>query len=333
MRGRKTQISNRTSEFFWYHKRWVEYSIVFLVSFPKNYHWLGAYLTCCHCITRNIQTADIVFVLVDVCLIELWLILLTIQPFSHYYAQSCLMVNDPILAVEFKVVSTVETAISENIIKGKGLWRCVLFHFSIEVCWFKVSGIHFPRFVNRGKLVSNDLFELKLIISLHSMLDTSFYAIHVRIGFSEMPIDFFPDIRINEIIDLVLKIHLLFGDKTHIIEPIFVVLIFHTDLGEFGPFDRFTLIIVIFLKLLLIGCFNSCFFRWWRFADVCVIEQAHGGEWLKLSLLQRFLISFTCEHLEHFLAKLLDSQVTKIADCADELIFINWASFFEIGFS
>lgn len=59
--------------------------------------------------------------LVDVLLVEPLLIFFAVGSFSHYYAQSCLVVNDPILIVEFQIVPAVETTISKHVVKGKGL--------------------------------------------------------------------------------------------------------------------------------------------------------------------------------------------------------------------
>jgi hypothetical protein len=83
-----------------------------------------------------------------------------------------------------------------------------------------------------------------------------------------------------------LKVHLLFGDKAHIIKPVLVVLILHAYLGKLCLFDGFALIIIVFLKLLLVGLFNVCLFRGWCLVDVSVVEHTHGGEWLELRLLE-----------------------------------------------
>lgn len=59
-------------------------TIVHLVSLPQDNHGLGAYLSSSHSVASDIQTADIVFVLVDVGLVKLRFILLAVHSLSHY---------------------------------------------------------------------------------------------------------------------------------------------------------------------------------------------------------------------------------------------------------
>ena len=96
----------------------MEKIVLLFVGVPQDNHRFRSNFSSGNCIPCDIEAADIVFMLVYVSLVEFRLILLAVQSLCHYYSQSSLMVDDPILAVELEVVSTIKAPVSQHIVQS-----------------------------------------------------------------------------------------------------------------------------------------------------------------------------------------------------------------------
>lgn len=117
---------------------------------------------------------------------------------SHYYSQCCLMINNSIFSIKFKVIPAVKASISKYIFETQCLRRSTLDYLNrfLIICIFKLLRIFGPRFFYRSELIADNFLDLELII-LHSMLNSPFDPIHVWIAFIEMSIDFLSNIRVD----------------------------------------------------------------------------------------------------------------------------------------
>ena len=119
----------------------------------------------------------------------------------HDNTNSCLMVDDSSSWIIFNIISAIETTVSEDMLDFKGLWGGL----HILLTYLASLNCFFPGFLHDNTLFSNGFFKLKIIV-FNSMLDSLFNFRLVRIPILAMPINFFPDIGINKIINFFLEI-------------------------------------------------------------------------------------------------------------------------------
>ncbi len=67
-----------------------------------------------------------------------------------------------------------------------------------------------------------------------------------------MPLNLIIDIRVNQIINLVIELELIFGDESHVKEPLFVVLIFGAKGYELVFTDGAAFVVVVLFELVLV---------------------------------------------------------------------------------
>ena len=138
----------------------------------------------------------------------------------QHNANSSLMIYYPAFAVKFYIIPAVETSVSENITQLQSLiWGLFIFHWNLHLSsWFS------PRFFLNHTLLTCWFLNLKLIIS-YSVLGPSFNLAYILFIFSVVSDNLISDIRIHQIINFFLKLHLPFSDKTHVKHPLFIVFI------------------------------------------------------------------------------------------------------------
>ena len=85
------------------------------------------------------------------------------------------------------------------------------------------------------------------------MINSSLHPIHIGIVFLELSLYFLANVRVNIVVDHAMMVHLVFGDETHVEEPVFVVHVFHADFCKLSAIYFFVFIIVVFSKFVLVG--------------------------------------------------------------------------------
>lgn len=164
-----------------------------------------------------------------------------------YYTHRTLVVYDSSSWVKFQIISTVITPISINMFNCQVLWWSTLILFF----YLNSSNRFSPWLLNNCTLFTHCFYNFKFII-IDSMFNSSFYFINVLISLSLVSWNLILHIGVNQIIDLLLEIHLPLSDKSHIEHPLFIVQILHTNLDKLIFVNYLILIEIILLKLIFV---------------------------------------------------------------------------------
>lgn len=114
-------------------------------------------------------------------------------------------------------------------------------------------------------MLSNFFLQIKLIL-LQSMLDPLFYLTYSLITLLAVSINFITDVRVNKIINILLKLELPLCNEAHIEHPFLIVLIFQTYFHKLLSIKFLIMIKIVFLELVFIDffylvCLNFSFFE------------------------------------------------------------------------
>lgn len=159
----------------------------------------------------------------------------------------CLMINDFAIVIELYIVSAIEAPVPENIVNLQALigWLQILFgnrHF---------FGCFNPWLFLRSTLLPYNLLDLELII-IKSVLGSVFDLCYILLIFSIMSHNFIPNVRIYQVIYILLEVHLSFCDKTHVEHPFLVILIFEAHFGKLLFINDLILVEIVFFKLIFV---------------------------------------------------------------------------------
>ncbi len=70
-----------------------------------------------------------------------------------------------------------------------------------------------------------------------------------------MPLNLIINIRINQIINLIVELQLIFGDESHVKEPLFEVFVFAAEGHELFFTDGAAFVVVVLFELVLVDFF------------------------------------------------------------------------------
>lgn len=216
----------------------------------------------------------------------------------HDNANRTHVVNDVSFGSEFDIVATVVGTISENVFHDQILRRRVGVLFQLIVKrvlyllqtllpgFFWSCGLLFLLLIllrlllllfltRRQTLIPFFLFNLEVILVLfHLMLDPPLDQIYFEIGFFQMPLDFLIDIGVNEIINLIIQLHLILGDEAHVEHPLLVVFILGAQLDELLLTDGLAFVEIVLRKLCLVYLLYF-FRRYTLILQRVIVIQAH----------------------------------------------------------
>ena len=159
-----------------------------------------------------------------------------------------------------------------------------------------------PRLIDGfGRLLPDLILRFEFVVCLPA-LDSAFDAIDVGVGVPELALDLFADVRIDQIVDLVLEIHLVLSDESHIVEPIFVVCVFEADAGKLPAVHALAFVVVVLLELLLVRLPDFAVFDFLAL-EVGIVTKAHPSEGFKFGLV--YLLCLFGQQTEEGAAELL----------------------------
>jgi hypothetical protein len=171
-------------------------------------------------------------------------------------------------------------------------------------------------------LIALIIIFLKILFLRDFIFEPSLKSISIWISFGKMPLNLIFNIRINQIINLVVELQLIFGDESHVKEPLFEVFVFATEGHKLIFADGAAFVVVVLFELVLVDFFD--FFRLKSFVFECgVVHDADLGEVHELRFFEAFGTIIFGDNLEELRPQLTHSHVAQGMDCTNELILIN----------
>lgn len=106
-----------------------------------------------------------------------------------------------------------------------------------------------------NRLITLFIVFLKILFLRDLIFEPSLKSISVWISFGKMPLNLIINIRINQIINLVVELQLIFGDESHVKEPFFEVFVFATEGHKLIFTDGAAFVVVILFEFVLVDFF------------------------------------------------------------------------------
>lgn len=114
-----------------------------------------------------------------------------------------------------------------------------------------------------------------------AIVDASFDPVDVRVVLPELPLNLLSDVRVDQVVDQVVMLHLILCDEAHVEKPILVIQVLKANAAELFAIDRFIFIIVVLTKLVSVGFFYIIFFNFAPL-EISIIPHTHLGKHQKV---------------------------------------------------